>query len=286
MISEKIIQFVSNYKQFGHLSFNSTTLDLANHEEFSPYIKVLFVPTGYKLTVDFNSYETDSPSLFFINSNQYLNILEATEETAQMLIYNRDFYCIQIHDQEVACDGLLFNNIFQLPKIDLDDNDLVSFSELFDKIQVELKLNDRSSEEMIRIYLKQIIIQATRVWKNQNLIRPKEMTTPIDHELFRNFGRLVEIHFREKHTVTDYADLLNVAPKTLSNKFHKLQLDSPNDIIKNRIMLEAKRLLSYTDLSIKEIAHQLGYEDTAYFNRLFAQKNGVSPTVFRKTIDL
>ncbi len=74
-----------------------------------------------------------------------------------------------------------------------------------------------------------------------------------EHDFFRNFGRLVEIHFREKHSVADYAELLNIAPKTLPNKFKKLRLENPNEMIKIRIVLEAKRLLLYSDLSIKYI---------------------------------
>src|SRR5690606_13955893 len=122
----------------------------------------------------------------------------------------------------------------------------------------------------------------TRIWKRQNLDKEKQISVPADQELFRDFGRLVEIHFRDKHTVAEYADLLYLSPKTLANKFNKMHLDSPNDIIKNRILLEAKRLLYYTDLTVKEIAYQLGYDDPAYFNRLFAQKEGLAPSSYRK----
>ena len=82
--------------------------------------------------------------------------------------------------------------------------------------------------------------------------------------------------------MAEYADLLFLSPKTLANKFNKMHLDSPNDIIKNRIVLEAKRLLYYTDLTVKEIAYQLGYDDPAYFNRLFARKEGIAPSLYRK----
>lgn len=82
--------------------------------------------------------------------------------------------------------------------------------------------------------------------------------------------------------MADYADLLGVAPKTLSNKFNRLDLMQPNDLIKDRIMLEAKRLLSYSSLSVKEIAYQLGYDDPAYFNRLFTKKTGDTPSNFKK----
>ncbi len=92
----------------------------------------------------------------------------------------------------------------------------------------------------------------------------------------------MDIHFREKHSVTDYADLLAVAPKTLSKRFNRLRLSQPNDIIKDRILLEAKRLLAYASLSIKEIAYDLGYDDPAYFNRLFSNKTGQTPAAFRK----
>ncbi|QRY56007.1 helix-turn-helix domain-containing protein [Sphingobacterium siyangense] len=229
-------------------------------------------------------YETKNPTLLFINTNQYLDIQSANENKAILIHYNRDFYCIQIHDEEVACDGLLFNNIFENPTVDLRDDELQAISQLFAQISDELNFQDRSSEEMIRTYLKQIIIRATRQWKKQNLQNEKLDLVSTDQDFFRNFSRLVNIHYKEKHSVADYADLLNLAPKTLSNKFHKLNLENPNEMIKNRIVLEAKRLLLYSELSVKEIAYQLGYEDPAYFNRIFLQKSGKTPAAFRKEI--
>ncbi len=276
--------FESNHKKLGLISFDSSSLDLVNGETFRHYIKVLLIPAGYALTVDFTAYETQNPTLLFINTNQYLDIQSANENKAFLIHYNRDFYCIQIHDEEVACDGLLFNNIFENPTVDLQGDELQTISQLFAQISDELHVRDRSSEEMIRTYLKQIIIRATRQWKKQNLQNEKLDLVSTDQDFFRNFSRLVNIHYKEKHSVADYADLLNLAPKTLSNKFHKLNLENPNEMIKNRIVLEAKRLLLYSELTIKEIAFQLGYEDPAYFNRTFTQKSGKTPAAFRKEI--
>ncbi|PWJ57858.1 AraC-like DNA-binding protein [Dyadobacter jejuensis] len=276
--------FESHHKKLGLQSFNSGTLDVVNGEAYRHYIKVLFVPARYILTVDFNVYETEKPTLFFINTNQHLDIQSGSNDDAFLIYYNRDFYCIQIHDEEVACDGLLFNNIFEIPKVDLLEDEPKTISQLFNQINDELNFQDRSSEEMIRTYLKQIIIRATRQWKRQNLQTERLNLISAEQDFFRNFSRLVDIHYKEKHSVADYADLLNLAPKTLSNKFHKLNLENPNEMIKNRIILEAKRLLLYTELSIKEISYQLGYEDPAYFNRMFAQKTGKTPAVFRKEI--
>jgi AraC family transcriptional activator of pobA len=276
--------FESNYKKLGMHAFNGADLSAVNSEAFRPYIKVLLVPTGYTLSVDFNHYQTTQHTLFFINSNQYLAVAEASSDKVNMIFYNRDFYCVQIHDAEVACDGLLFNNIFEIPMVVLSDGEAQITLDVFKAIQDELSPRDDSSEEMIRIYLKQLIIQATRAWKKQNLHITSNYVPKEEEDLFRTFSRLVEIHFRIKHSVSEYADLLRIAPKTLSARLNKLKLENPNEIIKNRIVLEAKRLLMYTDLSIKEIGYQLGYDDPAYFNRIFSQKAGCTPAAFKKSI--
>jgi AraC family transcriptional regulator, transcriptional activator of pobA len=168
-----------------------------------------------------------------------------------------------------------------MPMTTLLKQDHTIFARYFEQILEEIELKESSQEEMIRTYLKQLIIRSTRNWKQQHL-GPINKAPDQDLDFFRDFSRLVEIHFRDKHSVADYAELLAMAPKTLSNKFHKLNLTQPNEIIKDRIILEAKRLLTYSSMSVKEIAYDLGYEDPAYFNRLFASRAGDTPVTFRK----
>lgn len=273
--------FESNYKKLGILTVNKDNQEAINGPQYKPYIKILYAPAGYSLTVDFKHYATKKGSLFCIHPNQYLQLEQAGKEPGYCIYYNRDFYCVQIHDEEVACDGLLFNNIYEMPMTELPKEDDQFARLALQQIMEELASQESSREEMVRTYLKQIIIRTTRAWKKQQLSHLN--TAPAqDLEFFRTFSRLVEIHFREKHSVTDYADLLAVAPKTLSKKFNRLNLTQPNDIIKDRILLEAKRLLAYSSMNIKEIAYNLGYDDPAYFNRLFTSKTGATPATFRK----
>jgi AraC-like DNA-binding protein len=273
--------FEFNYKKFGLVKIDKINFDSINGAQYAQYLKVLYLPAGYTLTVDFRQFVTKKNSLFFINSNQYLQLEKAGAPGGIFIYYNRDFYCIQIHDEEVACDGLLFNNIYGMPMTALPAGEDKHITDALENIIRELSGQESSREEMIRTYLKQMIIRTTRVWKQQHLKELKP-SSPGEIEFFRTFSRLVEIHFRDKHSVTDYADLLAIAPKTLSKKFNRLRLTQPNDIIKNRILLEAKRLLAYSSLSIKEIAYNLGYDDPAYFNRLFSNKLGYTPASFRK----
>jgi len=272
--------FEDNYKKLGLENFSQENLQTINGNKFRYDIKVFFIPAGYELSVDFNHFTTTKPTLFFL-TNQHLKV-EKGKEDATLLYYNRDFYCIQIHDKEVACDGLLFHNVFEIPFVELDENENFIIKNLYQSIQDELEFKDSSAEEMIRTYVKQIIIRATRKWKKQNLDNDEIKIPSNELDVFRDFSRHLEIHFREKHNVADYADLLHIAPKTLTHKFKNLNLESPNQFIINRILLEAKRLLFYTDKPVKEIAYDLGYEDPAYFNRLFTNKIGSTPTNFKK----
>lgn len=281
-MKEEIVQtrrFESNYKSFEwKLIHTENERHSFNVHPYKKDISILYVPEDSTVLIDFQEFTTNKPTLFFCGY-QRIQVLQGTD--ILVLNYSRDFYCIQIHDSEVACDGLLFNNAGQFPATELSAEEDEMIRGLFQEIGDELELRDSSMEEMIRILLKQIIIRATRLWKKQQL-PGQVLNIPAEVEFYRNFNQLVEIHYKEWHAVADYAQALGLTAKTLSNKFNKLNLTQPNELIKSRILLEAKRLLCFTNWSVKEIAYELGYDDPAYFNRLFTGKIGDSPVVFRK----
>ncbi|MCL1669853.1 AraC family transcriptional regulator [Elizabethkingia ursingii] len=281
MIEFKELSLESLYKRLGLHRVSQPDQEEVNSEKYKSYIKILYLPAGYTITVDFKQYTTDSSSIFFINSNQHFSIEKTGEESGLMIYYNRDFYCIQIHDAEVACDGILFNNLSNIPVIGLSPTDKIMITYIFKAIEEEFKVVKAQREEMLRVYLKQIIILSTRLWSMQHLDKTHDATDN-DTTFFRQFSLFVENHYREKHTVADYAELMGIAPKTLTQKLRKMNMAQPNEVIKDRIILEAKRLLIHTEMSAKQIAYALGYEDPAYFNRLFSLKVGDNTSNFRK----
>lgn len=272
--------FAVSLKTIGLLNVDEESLQAIHSETYKPYIKVMYLPKGCKVKVDFIVYHTEGPALFFISPNQVLSIEDLCSEKGYFIFYNRDFYCIQIHDEEVACDGLLFNNINNMPMTAIPDQESAFIDFLFAQMENEFALKDSSQEEMLRTYLKQLLIKSTRLWKQQHL-NGVLTDNSNDPDSFRRFTQLVEAHYKTKHTVADYADLMTVAPKTLTHKFKRMNLPQPNEVIKNRIILEAKRLLVHTGLTAKEIAYELGYDDPAYFSRLFFIKTGESPLGFK-----
>jgi len=269
-----------SYKQFGIISFKNDETISDQISQLTDFIKVLFLKAGGKIIIDFKQHKADTDTLFFINKSQVYKLTDIDNSDGVLLYYNRDFYCVEIHDNEVSCDGILYNNVYEIPIISLSKTESGIIQNILDDIKFETDNEDVANEEMIRILLKQIIIKATRIWKAEHQIY--ETVKNQELEFLRKFSQLVELHFKNLHTVADYAKLLFVTPKNLNKKVTQFGNQSPNEIIKDRIILEAKRLLAHTVLTIKEIGYSLGYEDDAYFIRLFTKQTGISPQQFRK----
>jgi len=101
--------------------------------------------------------------------------------------------------------------------------------------------------------------------------------------LLRQFQIEVEKNFKKNHKVSFYAQLLKKSPKTIANQFKILGQECPSKIIQQRIIVEAKRYLLYSNLSIKEIAFNLGFDHAPAFSHYFKAVTGVSPSHFKTT---
>lgn len=267
-----------SYKQFGNIEFSKEAFEENAVTSIDDHIKIVFIPKNAVIQVDFQEFKMQTDALLFINPKVVLKPCETVD--GQLIYFNRDFYCIEIHDQEVACDGILYNNVFEIPFIALSEVQSKEIQAIIREIQAEMKNEDTSTEEMLRILLKLIILKSTRIWKQQHQLEGDDQQS--DVQFLRKFSQLVEKHYKTLHTVADYADLLFLTPKNLSKKIGLVSKSTPNDIIKDRIILESKRLLAHTKMTVKEIAYHLNYEDDAYFIRFFTKHTGLSPVSFRK----
>jgi AraC family transcriptional activator of pobA len=231
---------------------------------------------GTELRIDGRELKPDSGTMICLTEFHAIEV--KAFGGGKLLRFNRDFYCILSHDDEVSCRGLLFFGASQLPVISIDDTYHKVFSALWDVIENEMSTTDDLQLEMLQMLAKRFLILATRAYKEQVDFGNLD-TDQVD--LIRSFNFLVEQHFREKHKVADYADLLFKSPKTLSNLFAKVGSKTPLAYIHGRIAMEARRKLRHGDESVKEIAFALGFDDLQTFSRFFKRMEGVSPIVFR-----
>lgn len=194
------------------------------------------------------------------------------------LTFDREFYCIRDHDHEVSCNGFLFLGSSSPAIVDLTERESKSFELLFMFFEEEFQTSDHIQGEMLRVLLKRLLIKSVRLLKT-NLVEPEMEQSSID--VIRQYNLLVEAHFREKHKVVEYADLLNKSPKTLSNLFARYNNKTPLQVINDRIIIEAKKLLLLSDKSSKEIAYSLGFNEASHFSKFFKNKEGLSPINFK-----
>ncbi len=217
--------------------------------------------------------------LLALTNLQYLQFVSGTD----ILVYqfNQAFYCVKDHDQEVSCVGLLFFGNINVPLICLQKKNVKKLNLLHEIFIDELETKDNIQAEMLRMLMARFIIIGTRLLKaNTDYLETRK---GIKIDVLRSFNVLVELHFKTEHSVTFYANKLFKSPKTLSNSFAKFKT-SPLQIIHERIVLEAKRLLMYSDKTAKAIAYELGFDDASHLSRLFKKHTLLSPSDFKKQL--
>src|SRR5690348_3830698 len=194
--------------------------------------------------------------------------------------FNREFYCIVDHDAEVGCVGFLFYGIHHPMFVGLNQKELQELSAIEKTFSEEIGEEDHFQGEMLRSLLKRLIIKITRIAQKQ--VKAYNQFSYEKMDLIRNFSLFLEANFKKEHEVKFYAAALNKSPKTLANFFAMCHEPSPLKIIHNRIILEAKRYLHYTDKTSKEIAYELGFENPEHFSRFFKLNTGKNISAFRK----
>ena len=195
--------------------------------------------------------------------------------------FNREFYCIANHDAEVGCVGFIFFGPSPTMFVSLSQEDIEMMNSLLMVFEEEFTSMEEIKGEMLRMLLVRLIIKITRLAKKQYL--GTEEVVEDKFNLIRKFHLLVEIHFKKERQVNFYAGLLNKSPKTISNYFAMYSKKTPLQVIHERIITEAKRLVYYTDKSIKEIAEDLGFEDVAHFSKFFKNVTSKSPSELRSS---
>jgi AraC-like DNA-binding protein len=196
-----------------------------------------------------------------------------------ILTFNRAFYCIHTNDAEVSCNGLLFFGSDYSPILTLDKEEEHTLITLIAVLKDEFDTIDHNQEEMLRILLKRFIIRCTRLARIQ-LVKQPLPENQLD--IIRMYNVLVEEHFKKFKQVADYADMMHRSPKTITNVFALQSNIRPLQIIHDRVVLEAKRLLLYTDKSSKEIAIELGFDDPSQFSRFFKKHVGLTTQGFKE----
>jgi len=248
------------------------------------YFSIILVSEGDgKLKADFTDYQISKGAILFFSPFQPF-MIDGTSLKGVMINFHPDFFCIFRHRIEVACDGILFNDPNNPPFFNIPKNENPSIYSIVEHITAEMLVGGLAQHDLLIAYLKILLITAIRIkfLKSTASLSLDQCTS--DAVLLRQLNRMIELHFKTKHSGGEYAELLSIPVKTLGRIVKNHFQRTLTEIISERIVMEAKRELNLTSKTLKEIAYDLGFNDEYHFSRYFKNKIKVSPQSFRNSL--
>ena len=242
----------------------------------------LFINGGGTHQIDFEVIPIESKSIHFVSPGQIHQVKRELNSYGYCLFFSRDFYHLNFNDQDndVLFDMPFLNNNAAKPVINLTSDDFGFFNDLLLKIHYEYEEDCNLKESILRSYLNILFLKSKSTHDKYNLdtnLIKRNGVVPLAHR----FKILIEKRFKDLHLVREYADLLSTTSHCLNEETKKFTGKNASDLISDRMVLEIKRLLLYSDHSNKEIAFFMNYDDPAYFSRFCKKKLGCSPSEFR-----
>lgn len=239
---------------------------------------LMFITEGSgQYVIDGNVYEVQPQSVFYIMPGQvhYYSFSEGTRGFS--VYYTLDFFMRYFRERsfpQIPYFQRLFNQNHILPD-PIGSARLLTFLEC---MIYEYEHNELGREEVLRNHLDIFLIYLCRYCCDT-----KATPTPTSHSItIQKLQHLIELHFRHLKLPKEYARLMNITPKHLNALCKRGTNKTVTDIIQERIMTEAKRLLSYSTLNVKQISFELGFSDLPYFQRFFKKCMGMTPREFRE----
>jgi AraC-like DNA-binding protein len=196
-----------------------------------------------------------------------------------MLMFNIDFFLNNAFPKKHILNKQIFKNSIR-PFLTLSDSQTKAVETLFEYILSEHSSRHMNKSEMIAVKILELLIRCDRFFSDAQAVGNEIIYNPLIEE----FNNLVDKYFTAQRSVGFYADRLHVHPNHLNFMVKKYNGLSAKQMIDNKIIQEAKYLLSASAHNIKELSHQLGFENSAYFSSFFRRGAGCSPVEYRDSV--
>jgi AraC-like DNA-binding protein len=286
MVAESPVFTLIN-PQNGNLAFKFMAFNDGSsfdHVQRHNYYSLIWVKQGSGIVrADFKEYDLSASSLFAFSPYQPFIFL-AQHIKGVALFFHPDFFCIHKHQAEIACNGVLFNNIYEPPFIGVKDDSSVTLNDVLAQIRNEIQNSTLAQHEILVSYLKIFLIHCSRLKREQAPQARTDLAAVEEPFVLQNLKDSIEKNFKTKHSAGEYANELNISIKALAKATKTYFNRTITELISERIIIEAKRELYLTNKTVKEIAYGLGYDDEYYFSRFFKVNTDISPQMYRETV--
>lgn len=231
--------------------------------------------------IGIHSFIMQPQSIHWVKAGQLQSFSNQTEDVHCFILC---FYTHLWKDFPVVVstmEQLMNPDYDEVPNCNLNDHAFHQVLELFQKIDQEQRQKAPFYTAISGIIILEILYLIKRA-SLETSPKEKKKKRSAQQEKWLAFKKLVEKHFPTHKSVKEYADQLNITPKYLNEIVNRETGSSPMKHIQQRILAEARYLLAYTGLSVKEIAYLLQFESSAYFGKFFKAGTGSSPSAFRQ----
>ncbi|KIL26807.1 hypothetical protein B4133_1297 [Bacillus altitudinis] len=231
--------------------------------------------------IDFQSYNLSSNTLVLISPGQIHGLIEpelSQEVEGYMLIFSPELMARQKSELTGWSPTSLFEMLGSNPFQQLSEEQAFVFNQLFHLLSREQEKQRKEQSIAVRNYIELLLIEMNRITNQWQESHREEAC----FKLTRQYLSAVELYFRQNGSVSEFASMLYVTPNYLNESVKKTLGKSASEVLKERQLLEVKRLLSYSNNKVEQIARYIGFHDSSYFGRWFKKNTGFSPTTFRK----
>ncbi|MFD1768694.1 helix-turn-helix domain-containing protein [Sphingobacterium suaedae] len=241
------------------------------------YHFLLFTQGGGTHSIDFETFEVAPWQIYFMSPGQIHTWTFDGEMTGFVVNFDKDFFKTFLLRPEHISYFSFFSGSVQDEVFTVKEEQRTAVLNIFARLQQNVQDLDFARVSML--YLFHVLE------KQREPVRPKEVSL-YNHTLLRNFLQLIELHYATLRLPKAYAELLYITPNHLNALCKEALGLSAGELIRNRVVLEAKRLLVIQNYSVSTIAYELNFSDNSYFTKFFKKSVGMTPDEFRKHMNI
>lgn len=247
---------------------------------YHEFFQLFFLRGRATVMQDFEEFAVEGTTLVFLTPGQVHTVSPGQGMSGTTISFSQAFFDHQAQPPSVLYGLPYFYPVDVKPWLTVPDAEVARLVDLFEVVQREFDQAQSGAAEVIRSLLHILMVWVNRVYEQVHPVREVSRAA----QMARAFHLAVEQKFRELHAVSAYAKLLSVSANHLNDTVHEQTGRSAGDIIRQRRVLDAKRLLCHSGYSVAEIGYQLGFRDPSYFSRFFRRYAGLAPEDFRVQI--
>jgi AraC family transcriptional regulator, transcriptional activator of pobA len=254
----------------GYLEKHYHTLHHAHRHSF--YHLVLFTKGNGSHTIDFVKFDVKPAQVYFMIPGQVHSWDFNGETDGYIIHFSSDFFRPFLLNLSYLEQFSFFSGISEQSVCQLADHTYHKVVAIFESLLQE------DNKDMVRVKLLEMFILVEKnVTHHSHNHLPGHTSA-----LLKNFQQLINQYYRTMRLPKEYAELLHITPNHLNALCRELLGKTAGDVIRERVLLEAKRLLTSAAMSVLEIAYELNFKDNSYFTRFFRNYENITPEEFRK----